>query len=146
MSQNPHVGYYANSRAAVPLFAEQYFQTPGAKPSVQSPGSDAGPFSAIDSATAVFIDGCEACGAGTAPWDLVSNSGTAVVKMGNVGSITTPQAASFQSAQVGWVAGSDSVFPATAKGTVKTQERIVGTTDGGRTWSVEWAGPWSVQS
>ena len=141
MSQNPHVGYYANQQAAVPLFAEQYFQTPGAKPSAQSPGSDAGPFSAIDSATAVFVDWCEACGAGTAPWALVSKSGAAVDKMGNVGSITQPQAASFQSAKVGWVAGSNSVLSAT--GTGKTQQRIVATTDGGRTWHVQWSGPWS---
>ena len=139
MSQNPHVGYYANQQAAVPLFAEQYFQTPGAKPSAQSPGSDAGPFSAIDSATAVFVDWCAACGAGTAPWDLVSKSGASVEKMGNVGSITEPQAASFQSAQVGWVAGGNSVLT----GTGKTQQRIVATTDGGRTWHVQWSGPWS---
>jgi photosystem II stability/assembly factor-like uncharacterized protein len=141
MSQNPHVGYYANQQAAVPLFAEQYFQTPGAKPSAQSPGSDAGPFSAIDSATAVFIDWCSACGAGTAPWDLVSKSGAVLGKMGNVGSITQPQAASFQSAKVGWVAGSYSVLSATSTG--KTQQRIVATTDGGRTWHVQWSGPWS---
>ena len=139
MSQNPHVGYYADQQAAVPLFAEQYFQTPGAKPSAQSPGSDAGPFSAIDSATAAFVDWCSACGAGTAPWDLVSKSGAAVDKMGNVGSITQPQAASFQSAKVGWVAGSNSVL----SGTGKTQQRIVATTDGGRTWHVQWSGPWS---
>ena len=139
MSQNPHVGYYANQQAAVPLFAEQYFQTPGAKPSAQSPGSDAGPFSAVDSATAVFVDWCSACGAGTAPWDLVSKSGAVVDKMGNVGSITQPQAASFQSPQVGWVAGSNSVLT----GTGKTQQRIVATTDGGRTWHVQWSGPWT---
>jgi hypothetical protein len=145
MSQEPHVGFYANQNGAVPLFAEQYFQTPGATPSTESPGSDAGPFSAIDSATAVFIDWCSACGTGTAPWDLVSNSGTAVGKMGDVGSITQPQAASFQSAQVGWVAGQDLVFPATATGygTPKSQERIVATTDGGRTWRIVWSGPWS---
>jgi hypothetical protein len=143
MSQEPHVGFYANQTGTVPLFAEQYFQTPGVKPDAESPGSDAGPFSAIDSATAVFVDWCSACGPGTAPWDLVSNSGTAVGKMGNVGSITDPQAASFQSSQVGWVAGNNTVFPTTGTGVAKSQERIVATTNGGRTWHVEWSGPWT---
>ena len=25
----------------------------------------------------------------------------------------------------------------------RSQQRIVGTADGGRTWQVDWAGPWS---
>ena len=28
-------------------------------------------------------------------------------------------------------------------GTGKTQQRIVATTDGGRTWHVQWSGPWT---
>jgi photosystem II stability/assembly factor-like uncharacterized protein len=143
MSQDPHVGYYGNARGAVPLFAEQYFQTPGTTPTAQAPGSDAGPFSAIDSQTAVFVDWCSACGAGTAPWELVTNAGKPLAKGGNVGSVTAPQAASFQSQQLGWVAGTDTVL--SGSGTGKSQERIVATTDGGRTWHVQWSGPWSVQ-
>jgi hypothetical protein len=42
------------------------------------------------------------------------------------------------------VAGTDSVFPTSANGTSKSQERIVGTTDGGRTWHVQYAGPWTA--
>lgn len=143
MSQEPHVGFHADQAGATAIFAEQYFQTPGAKPTTESPGSYAGPFSAIDSSTAAFVDWCSACGAGTAPWDIATNSGAVLTKMGNVGSITEPQAASFQSAQVGWVAGEDLVFSTTANVTSKSQERIVATTDGGRTWHVEWSGPWS---
>jgi hypothetical protein len=144
MSQNPHVGFHADQAGATPIFAEQYFQTPGAKPTTQSPGSDAGPFSAIDASSAVFVDWCSACGAGTAPWDIATRSGATLTKAGNVGSITEPQAASFLSASVGWVAGTDSVFPTSANGTSKSQERIVGTTDGGRTWHVQYAGPWTA--
>lgn len=143
MSQDPHVGYYANQAGATPIFAEQYFQTQGAQPHAQSPGPDAGPFSAIDSASAAFIDGCEACGPGTAPWDIATNSGATLTKEGNVGSITQPQAASFQSPQAGWVAGTDTVLPASGSGVPRTQERIVATTNGGRTWHVEWSGPWT---
>ena len=143
MSQEPHVGFHADQAGATPIFAEQYFQTPGGKPAAQSPGSDAGPFSAIDAASAAFIDWCSACGAGTAPWDIATNSGSTLAKKGNVGAITQPQAASFLSPEVGWVAGSDSVFPTSAKGTPKSQERIVATADGGRTWHVQYAGPWT---
>lgn len=142
MTQNPHVAYHADQAGATPIFAEQYFQAPGAKPTAQSPGADAGTFSAIDSARAVFIDWCEACGAGTAPWDVAANSGATLAKEGNVGSITQPQAASFRSPQVGWVAG-DTVLPASGNGTAKTQERIVATTDGGRAWHVQWSGRWT---
>jgi len=143
MSQDPHVGFHADQAGATPIFAEQYFQTPGGKPVAESPGSDAGPFSAIDAANAVFIDWCSACGAGTAPWDMATNSGSTLTKKGNVGSITQPQAASFLSTEVGWVAGSESVFPTSAAGTPKSQERIVATTDGGRTWHIQYAGPWT---
>jgi hypothetical protein len=142
MNQDPHVGYHADASGATPIFAEQYFQAANGKPVAESPGSEAGPFSAIGSSTAAFIDWCPACGLGTAPWDIASGSGATLVKEGNVGSITDPQAASFQSAKVGWVAGSELVVPTTSKGTSQTQERIVGTTDGGRTWHVEWSGPW----
>jgi photosystem II stability/assembly factor-like uncharacterized protein len=143
MSQDPHVGFHADQAGATPIFAEQYFQTPGGKPVAESPGSDAGPFSAIDAASAVFVDWCSACGPGTAPWDIATNSGATLTKKGNVGSITQPQAASFLSPEVGWVAGSESVFPTSATGTPKSQERIVATTDGGRTWHVQYAGPWN---
>ena len=143
MSQDPHVGYHADQSGAKPVFAEQYLQTSGGMPAAESPGSDAGPFSAIDSSTAAFVDWCSACGYGTAPWDVATNSGVTLVKEGNVGAITLPQAASFLSFDVGWVAGTETVYPASATGTPKSQERIVDTTDGGRTWHVQYAGPWT---
>ena len=101
-----------------------------------------GPFSAIDSATAAFIDWCSACGYGTASWDIAASSGTDLAKKGNVGAITYPQAASFLSATAGWVAGTETVYPASGTGKTKAQERIVATADGGRTWHVQYAGPW----
>jgi Photosynthesis system II assembly factor YCF48 len=143
MSQDPHVGYHADQSGATELFAEQYFQTPGATPTTESPGSDAGPFSALSPTAAVFIDNCVACGAGTAPWDLVTNSGATLAKEGNVGDITAAYAASFVSAQVGWVIGTELTFQSN---TTRTQERVVATTDGGRTWHIQYAGPWQTSS
>lgn len=142
MSQEPHVGYYANQSGATALFAEQYFQTPSATPARQAPGSYAGPFSALSPSAAVYIDNCVACGLGTAPWDLVTNSGTTLAKEGNVGGITSAEAASFISAQVGWVVGTDMTYKAPS--TFRTQQRIVATTDGGLSWHIQYAGPWTT--
>jgi hypothetical protein len=141
MSQEPHVGYHADQAGATPIFAEQYFHTPGTPPAAQAPGSYAGPFSALSPSAAVFIDWCTACGLGTAPWDVATNSGATLTREGNVGMITDPEAASFLSSAAGWVAGSDNEW--NAAGSSRAQQRIVATTDGGRTWHVEYAGPWS---
>lgn len=143
MSQAPHVGYHGDASGTVPIFAELYFQGQGGKLTVPSPGAEPGPFSAISSSTAAFIDFCPACGYGTAPWDIAANGGATMIKKGNVGGITAPLAASFQSAAAGWVAGSYTVFPASGTGPARTQQRIVATADGGRTWHVQWSGPWT---
>jgi hypothetical protein len=142
MSQEPHVGYHANQQGATALFAEQYFRTPGAGPAARSPGSDAGPFSVIDGSTAAFIDSCSACGYGTAPWALAAGSGTTLTPKGNVGGISGPQAASFVSADAGWVVGL--ARQANASGNTRQQDRVVATSDGGHTWQVQYAGPWSA--
>jgi len=143
MSQEPHVGYHGDQSGATALFAEQYFQTPGAMPTAQAPGSYAGPFSALSPTAAVFIDNCVACGPGTAPWDLVTNSGATLAKEGNVGGITNAVAASFVSPEVGWVVGTELSFQGS---TSRTQQRVVATTDGGRTWQIQYAGPWQASS
>ena len=139
MSQQPHVGYHADQSGATALFAEQYFQTPGASPTAQAPGSYAGPFSALGPSAAVFIGNCVACGTGTAPWDLVTNSGATLTQEGNVGGITAAEAASFVSPEVGWVVGTNLTYQAPS--TFRSQQRVVATTDGGRTWVVQYAGP-----
>ncbi len=139
MSQEPHIGYHADAAGATGVFAEQYF--PGPNPPGRAPGSYAGPFSALSSSAAVFIDYCPACGPGTAPWDLATGSGATLAVKGNVGKITDPQAASFLSAQAGWVAGTATEF--TDTGNSRSQQRIVATTDGGRSWQLEYATPWS---
>ncbi len=143
MSQQAHVAYHADQRGATALFAEQYFRTQGAKPAAKSPGSAAGPFSAVSGSTAAFIDSCSACGYGTAPWAMATGSGAALTAKGNVGGgITDPRAASFTSARGGWVAGVAGQW--NAAGSSREQQRIVATSDGGRTWKVMYAGPWSA--
>lgn len=140
MSQEPHIGYHADASGATGIFAEQYF--PGPNPPGRAPGSYAGPFSALSPSAAVFIDSCPACGPGTAPWDIATGSGATLTVKGNVGKITEPQAASFLSAQAGWVAGTATEFTDTGK--ARSQQRIVATTDGGRTWQLEYASPWTA--
>ena len=142
MSQAPHVGYHADAAGATAIFAEQYF--PGPNPPGRAPGSYPGPFSALGPSAAVFIDYCPACGPGTAPWDVATGSGATLAVKGNVGKVNIPQAASFLSAQAGWVAGTAREF--TDAGKSRSQQRIVATTDGGRTWELEYATPWTPWS
>lgn len=142
-SQEPHVGFHADQSGATAVFAEQYFQVQGAKPAAAAPGPYAGPFSALSPSAAAFFDWCDACGQGTVPWDLVTGSGASLTKEGNVPSITAPAAASFATAQAGAVAGTVTEF-SSGSAQSRTQSRIVGTADGGRTWRVEYASPWSA--
>ena len=139
MSQEPHVGYHAGPAGAVPIFAEQYFPHPGVRVVAESPGAYAGPFSAISPSAAAFIDFCPACGLGTAPWDLAAGSGAWLAPEGDVGGLNQPEAASFLSPQLGWVAGiMTSYF---GPGRFRQRQRIVFTDDGGRTWHVQYASP-----
>jgi len=120
---------YASTASAVPLFAEQMFErlSPRADRVYQAtPGPYAGPVSAISQTSAVFVDYCPACS--TVLWDLVT--GTTVTRDGRVTGIDQPEAASFVSPQRGWVLGV--VLRNGPKASL--QQRIVGTTDGGRTW------------
>jgi hypothetical protein len=142
MSQQPHIGFHADAAGATAIFAEQYF--PGRNPPGRAPGSYSGPFSALSPSAAVFIDYCPACGPGTAPWDVATGSGATLTVKGNIGKVNVPQAASFLSAQAGWVAGTAREF--TDNGRSRDQQRIVATTDGGRTWQVQYATPWSPWS
>ena len=135
MSQEPHIGYYAGPAGAVPLFAEQYFPHPGVIVQTSSPGSYAGPISSISAASAAFLDWCAACGAGTVPWDLVTGSGTAVIREGNVGGqLTQAESASFLSARLGWVVGVVTRYRGSAP--PRQFQRIVRTSDGGSGWRV----------
>ncbi len=127
-SQEPHVGYHAGRGGVVPVFAEQYFPHPGVTVSAQAPGSYAGAMSAISPAAAAFVDWCPACGNGTAPWDLVTGSGTTVTREAAVPGITQPEAASFLSPQTGWIVGV--AGPA--------GQRIAYTADGGRSWQTQY--------
>lgn len=139
MSQQPHIGYHAGAAGATAIFAEQYF--PGPNPPGRAPGSYPGPFSALSPSAAVFIDYCPACGPGTAPWEVAAGSGATLTVKGNIGKVNVPQAVSFLSAQAGWVAGTAREF--TDNGKSREQQRIVATTDGGRTWQRQYATPWT---
>jgi photosystem II stability/assembly factor-like uncharacterized protein len=138
-SQQPHVGYHAGPAGAVPIFAEQYFPHPGAVVRANSPGSYAGPFSAISPSAAAYIDWCPACEPGpSTPWDLAT--GTALTREGNVRGLSTAQAASFLSTRVGWVVGVMTKFNR-GSGNSRQFQRIVFTDDGGRTWHVQYTEP-----
>ena len=135
MNQEPHIGYYAGPRGAVPLFAEQYFPHPGVSVAPSSPGGYAGPISSISAASAAFVDWCPVCGPGTVPWDLVTGSGASITRELAVGGeLTQPESASFLSARLGWVVGIVTRYRGAAA--PRQYQRIVGTNDGGRSWRV----------
>jgi Photosynthesis system II assembly factor YCF48 len=134
-SQEPHIGYYASPEGVVPLFAEQYFPHPGVTVTTDSPGSYPGPISAIGPTSAAFIDWCPACEPGpSVPWVLVT--GTTVIREGDVGGLTQPESASFLSSQLGWVTG---IVVRYHGPTSRWYQRIVTTSDGGRSWRVLYA-------
>jgi hypothetical protein len=136
-SQQPHVGYHTSGGPWAPFFAEQYFVQPGGPVSARSPGSLAGPFSAVSPTEAVFIDYCSACGYGTAPMDLARDGGALLQPRGNVGGLTNPGAAAFVTLDDGWVAGLRTTYH--ASGPPTEVSRIVHTADGGRTWQVQYS-------
>jgi len=141
MSQQPHVAYHADASGVTAIYAEQYYRLSG-DPATSSPGAYSGPFSALSPSSAVFIDSCSPCNAGTAPWAVAANSGATLTEKGNVGGLNFADAAAFLSPQAGWVAGVSMELP--AKGKSRYQQRIVATTDGGKTWQTEWASPWTT--
>lgn len=132
MNQAPQVGYYADRSGSVPLFASRIFPRPRVpvRTGSEPPGPDGGPLAAISPTSAVFSGYCPACGLGSVSWNLVT--GTAVARDGDVTGIEQAEAASFVSPQRGWVLGV--VIRPGRKGSF--QQRIIGTTDGGRTWRV----------
>jgi len=140
MSKQPNVGYHAGPAGAAPIFAEQWFPHPGVRVAADSPGAYPGPFSAISPLVAVYIGFCPACAgtatAPTAPWDLVTGSGAVLTPQGDIGGLTDPEAASFLSPQLGWVAGASSY-----SGDGRFRQCILFTDDAGRTWQVQYASP-----
>jgi len=62
-------------------------------------------------------------------------------RVSNVGGINFADAAAFLSPQTGWVTGTYWDVP--AKGKSRYQQRIVATSDGGKTWQTQWASPWT---
>jgi photosystem II stability/assembly factor-like uncharacterized protein len=132
MNQEPHIGFHAGPADVTPIFAEQYFPHPGVAVSINSPGSYAGPMSAISSSTAAFVDWCGACGYGTVPWNLATSDGHQLLREGTVTGINEASSASFLSSSLGWVVG-------IAVNGARPIQRIVRTEDGGRSWQVQYS-------
>lgn len=133
-SQHPHVGYHASPAGAVPIFAEGYFSYPGISVHAPAPGDYPGPFSAISPSTAIYAGWCPACGTTTqVPWDLATRGGTVLRRDGDVAGLTLAYAAAFLTPAVGWITGDQVDFR-----THRQHQRMVSTTDGGRTWRIDY--------
>jgi hypothetical protein len=135
MNQQQHIGYYLNDAGSRPVFAEQYFSHPGVTIRRESPGSEAAAFSSIDASSAVFVDSCSACGAGTAPVGIATNNGRTLDRVGRVHNIDQAYGASFASTSQGWVIGGLNHF--TTHGNHVTW-KIEHTTDSGASWTTQY--------
>jgi photosystem II stability/assembly factor-like uncharacterized protein len=147
MSHGQQVGYHTFGQTWQPIFAEQYFPHPGVHTKAEAPGVEAGPFSAISPALAVFIGFCGPCSSlgmpqlqGTAPLVIATKGGSVLLRRGNVGGIELANGAAFVTASEGWVVGTQTRYPTavTSQGPGITVSRIMHTTDGGRTWQVQY--------
>lgn len=84
--------------------------------------------------TAIFIGWCAACSSATAvPWDLATRGGDVLHREGAVGGLTLPHAAAFRTPTLGWVTGARISYH-----NHRAYQRIVSTSDGGRTWRTDY--------
>jgi len=127
-----YVGYRCAASGGCAIVVRNNFMAP-AVPGKDGPGASPGPFSVIDDHTAAFVGY-------TGPVDppmsimIVGNDGSARGAVHQVPDPSsppaTPEAVSFTSASRGWLLDSTS-----------SEMHILATTDGGRTWSLQYRGP-----
>jgi hypothetical protein len=140
MGHVPQIGYHGYGRTWRPIFVEGY--TAGAalwaRVKTESPGPYPGPFSAISAYQAVFIGWCSACSApppssrwpAAVPMDIALHGGAVLLRRGQVGKLSYATGTAFVSASDGWVTGLLSFQ--------RTVSALEHTTDGGRTWQVQY--------
>lgn len=130
----------ADGRSWHVLFEETYTES-GIRPGLRAPegpGSYPGPFSAIGPGSAAYV-GWTPAGLGTAPLTLVSDGQRRLARPGDVGGLTQAYAAAFlpsgrPGGLNGWVAGADQTSPdQPGRGVIEH------TSDGGRTWTRQYA-------
>jgi hypothetical protein len=131
-NQMPQVGYHAGPASAAPIFDEGYFSYPGVTVTAPSPAGYPGPFSPVSASTAVFIGWCPVCSVTSSTrWELATQAGAGLRREPAIGPLSTPHAAAFLTPGVGWVTG------VRVRGG-RSRPCIVGTTDGGRVWRVDY--------
>ena len=136
MSQQAHTAFHLHGRQSTPIYAEGYFPHPGVHTDVSSPGSYAGPFSAVSATTAVFIDYCPACGAGTAPLAMTVDGGHSLLRRGEIPGLTEATGASFVTGDEGWVIGVEQLWHNGHH--IGERYRILRTDDSARHWTTQY--------
>jgi photosystem II stability/assembly factor-like uncharacterized protein len=135
LSHQAHIGFYLSDSGSRPIFAEQYFVHHGVRVRREAPGPYYGTFSAINASRAVFVDTCAPCNKGTSPMAIATRGGRTFDRVGNVGHLEFASGAAFLSTSDGWVVGEVIHY-----GKHTATWKIVHTTDGGRTWTTQYAG------
>jgi photosystem II stability/assembly factor-like uncharacterized protein len=128
----PYLAYASQDGREWHGVLEEQFTETALRPGVklpEGPGSYPGPVSAINAGTAVFVGYTPPLGYGVAPVMLASDSGRALTKEGDVGTIDEPLAAAFLSQDQGWVVGEN----------LKTNAfSVEATSDAGRSWTTQY--------
>jgi photosystem II stability/assembly factor-like uncharacterized protein len=128
----PYLAYDSQDGRQWHGVVEEQFTETALRPGVklpEGPGSYPGPFSAIDSGSAVFVGYTPPVGYGVAPVMLASDNGSVLTKEGDVGTINDPMAAAFLSQSQGWVVGEN----------LKTSAfDVEATSNAGRTWTTQY--------
>jgi photosystem II stability/assembly factor-like uncharacterized protein len=132
-SQQQHVGYYLSDAGSRAIFAEQYFQGPHSPTKRESPGAYFGAFSAVSSASAVFVDTCAPCGRGTSPMVIATHEGHKLVRAGRVHHLNFADGAGFASTSDGWVVG-ETLHSHANHETWKIEH----TSNSGKTWTTQY--------
>lgn len=155
MSQQAHIGYHYDGGRWLPIFAEQYFPHPGVNVDAESAGSYAGPVAAVSTSAAVFVDFCPACSTAvphrartwhetSAPMLIAKRGGARLERRGGVIGITAASAVDFVSGDNGWVVGTFTIDRLVDNRLSQTLiDRIVHTSDGGRSWRIQQQFRWS---
>ena len=134
----PQIGYHTFGRSWRPIFAEQYFEHPGARVRTEAPSVYPGPFSAISRDQAIFLGSCPPCAApaspplpGPAPMAIALRGGAVLMRSTSVAQLGEATGAAFLTTSDGWVVGTRQ-----GAGPVSL---IMHTGDGGRTWQAQYA-------
>jgi photosystem II stability/assembly factor-like uncharacterized protein len=149
MSKEAHIGYHYNHDRWRALFAERFFTDPAVTVTRDAPGSYPSAIAPISGRRAVFLDWCPVCmphapglshtwQAGSVPFLIAADGGTRLGPVATIAPLSQVAAAAFVTGDQGWVVGTQQRLHHIGRHITRTTvDKIVHTSDGGRTWRTQ---------